>query len=107
MKIMYSTLLAILLFGAARAEWAKKDASAEYDNCLPRCDENNPKEHGKCVSYCECVTDGMQVQFADHDQLVRQVTDQKMPERVASLQKIANSCNQKIWKNPARRLKFQ
>ena len=100
-------LLAILLTGSAHAEWAPKDYASEYDGCLPRCDKNNPHDHDKCVAYCRCVTDGMQAQFADRDRLMREVIEQKMADRIARLQKLANGCNQRIWGNPARRLKFQ
>lgn len=108
MRFVHCALLAIWLCSStAQAEWAKKDYSSEYDNCLPPCDKNNPKEHEMCVKYCGCVTDGMQGQFADHNQMTREVMLQKMPERIASLQKIANGCNHKYWGNPAQKLKFQ
>ena len=106
MKIVHSTLLTLLLAGAAQAEWTKKDYSTEYDSCLSSCDRNHPKEHDKCGSYCTCVTDGLQARFADRDQITRQVIQQKMPDRIASLQKIANSCNQKQWGSAAWKLRF-
>ena len=106
MKTLRYMLLAIIVAGAAQAEWAKKDYSAEYGACLPPCDKNHPNEHDKCVSYCTCVTDGMQTQFADHDQMTRQVNQQKLRDPIARLQKIANSCNLKHWKSAAQRLKF-
>lgn len=106
MKIVHCMLLAMLLAGAARAEWAKKDYSAEYDACLPPCDQNHPKEHEKCAGYCSCVTDGMQAHFANHDQMTREVIQQKTRERISSLQKIANSCNLKHWRSAAHRLQF-
>ena len=106
MMFVRYALPAILLAGAAQAEWAKKDYSAEYDACLPSCDKNHPNEHEKCVGYCTCITDRMQARFADHAQMRREVIQQKMRDQVASLQKIANSCNQKHWGSPAGRLKF-
>lgn len=106
MKIMHCILLATLLAGAVQAEWAKKDYSAEYDACLPPCDQNHPKEHEKCVSYCTCVTDGMQAHFANHDQMTREVIQQKMRDRIASLQKIANACNLTCWGSASHRLEF-
>ncbi|WP_298256397.1 hypothetical protein [Bradyrhizobium sp.] len=106
MKIMRCVLLAVLLAGAAQAEWAKKDYSAEYDVCLPPCDHNHPKEHDKCVSYCACVTDGMQTHFTNHDQMTREVVQRKIRDQIASLQKIANSCNLKHWGSAAHRLRF-
>ena len=105
-KIVPYMLLAMVLAGAVRAEWPKKDYAAEYDACLSPCSRNHPKEHDKCVSYCTCVTDGMQARFADHGRLTRQVIGQKMREEIASLQKIANSCNLKLWGSAAQRLKF-
>jgi hypothetical protein len=105
MKIVHC-MLAVLLTGAAQAEWAKKDYSAEYDACLPPCDQNHPKEHDKCLSYCTCVTDHMQTLFADHDRMTQQVIQQKTRDAIASLQKIANSCNLKHWGSAAHRLKF-
>lgn len=105
MKIMHC-VLAVLLAGAAQAEWAQKDYSAEYDACLPPCDQNHPKEHDKCVSYCTCVTDRMQIQFSDHNQMTLQVIQQKKRDQIASLQKIANSCNLKQWGSAAHRLRF-
>ena len=105
-KFVHSMLLATLLAGAAQAEWAKKDYSAEYDACLPACDKNHPNEHEKCVGYCKCVTGGMQAQFADHEQMTRQVAQQKIKDRIASLQKMANSCNHKQWGSPAWKLRF-
>ena len=100
-------LLPILLAGPAQAGWAQKDYISEYDGCLPSCDKTNPQEHDRCVSYCRCVIDGMQAQFGDHDQLMREVTEQKLADRIARLQKLTNSCNQQLWRNPARKLKFQ
>ena len=107
MKLVCYTLLAMLLAGSAQAEWAKQVYSAEYESCLPPCDKNSPKEHDKCVSYCTCVTDSMQAQFADHDRLAREAFQKKMPERIARLQRIVNSCNHKFWRTAARKLMVQ
>jgi hypothetical protein len=104
-QVAYALLMALLAV-PAHAEWAKKDYATEYDNCTPACYKNNPKAHDKCDSYCHCVTDGMQTQFSDHDQLMRDTVQQKMPDRIAALQRIANRCNQQIWGNPARKLKL-
>jgi hypothetical protein len=100
-------LLALLLVIPAHAEWTQRDYASEYDGCLPACDKNNPREHDRCVSYCRCVTDGAQTRFSDHNQFVRDIIQRKLPDQVAPLQKIANRCNQQIWKNPARKLKFR
>ena len=107
MKIMHCALAAILLAGCAQAKWAKRDYSAEYDACLPSCEQNHPKEHDKCVSYCTCVTNAMQTQFSDHDQMTREVIRQRTHDQIASLQKIANSCNLKQWGSASHRLKFE
>jgi hypothetical protein len=107
MKQTAYALLMVWLLVPAHAEWAKKDYATEYDQCTPTCYKNNPKAHDKCDIYCRCVTDDMQAQFIDHDQLIRVVVQDKNADRIASLQKIANSCNQQIWGNPARKLKFQ
>ena len=104
LKFMCFALLALFFAGAAQAEWAKQVYSAEYESCLPPCDRNSPKEHDKCVNYCTCVTDNMQAQFADHDQLTRQAFAEKRRERIATLQRIVNSCNHKSWGTPARKL---
>ena len=107
MKRARYVLLAILLAGPAQAAWTQQDYAREYDGCLAGCDKTNPREHDTCVSYCRCVIDGTQAQFADHDQLMREMTEQKLADRIARLQKLANSCNQQLWRNPARKLKFQ
>ena len=100
--------LPILLFAAVvHAEWAKQDYAREYDLCTPACYKNNPKQHDKCDSYCHCVTDDMQAQFSDHDRLMKDVVQERLPERIAGLQKIASRCNHQIWGNPARKLKIQ
>ena len=106
MKKVACVLLTVLAL-PAHAEWAKKDYAAEYDQCTPACYKNNPKQHDKCDSYCHCITDDMQAQFSDHDQLIRNVAQEKLPTSIAALQKIANGCNRQIWGNPARKLKIQ
>ena len=107
MKRLRYVLLPIFLAGPAHAEWTQRDYASEYDGCLSHCDKNNPHDHAKCIAYCRCVTDGVQSGFASHDQLAREVIEQKLPDRIAILQKLANRCNQQIWGNPARKLKFQ
>lgn len=102
---MRYALLPILLTSSARAEWTKQDYASEFDGCLAGCDKNNRQEHEKCVNYCRCLADGMQAQFPSHDQLARDA-QQKLRERVAGLQRLADHCNHQIWGNPARRLKF-
>lgn len=99
--------MALSLAGPTHAGWAQKDYAHEFESCVAGCDKSNPREHEKCVSYCGCVTDEMQVQFSDYDQFVRDTFERKRPDRVASLQKAANRCNLQIWKNPARKLRFQ
>ena len=106
MKPACGILLAILLLSPVHAEWARKDYASEYENCVPPCQKNNPRDQDKCLGYCRCVTDDMQTQFADHDLLMREVLEQKLPDRIAGLQKIANTCNKQVWGNPARKLKF-
>jgi hypothetical protein len=106
MKQTAYALLVAWLVVPAHAEWTKKDYASEYDNCTPACYKNNPKAHDKCDRYCRCVTDDMQTQFSDHDQMMRDVVQDKNADRIASLQKIANSCNRQIWGNPAKKLKF-
>ena len=105
MKKAAYALLMLALTVPAYAEWAKRDYDLEYDQCTPACYKNNPKEHDKCATYCHCVTDDLQRQFSDHA-LLQDVLEQKKPDRITGLQKIANSCNQRIWGNPARKLKF-
>ena len=107
MKQTACALLTVCLIVPVQAEWAKKDYASEYDQCTPACYKNNPKAHDKCDSYCRCVTDDMQTQFSDHDQMIRDVVQDKNADRIASLQKIASGCNQQIWGNPAKKLKFQ
>jgi len=106
MKRIHFLLLPIWLAGPAQAGWTQKDYASEYDGCLSGCDKNNPQEHEKCVKYCRCLTEGMQTQFPNHDELVRQPAHGKLPERVAGLQRLADHCNHQIWGNPARKLKF-
>jgi len=98
-------LMLMLLAIPAHAEWAKKDYDFEYNQCTPACYKNNPKAHDKCDIYCHCVTDDMQTRYSDHA-LLKGVLEQKVPDRISMLQKIANSCNQQIWGNAARKLKF-
>lgn len=106
MRQVACALLTLLLAIPAHAEWAKKDYDLEYDQCTPACYRNNPKERAKCDIYCHCVTEDMQTRFSDHALLLRDVIAQKNPDRIASLQKIANSCNQQIWGTTAPKLKF-
>jgi hypothetical protein len=106
MKQVACTLLGLLLVIPARAEWKQTDNAREYEACIPECEKNSPREHDRCVNYCRCVTDRMQTQFPDRDRFLREVVEQKLPAPTADLQKIVNRCNQQIWKNPARRLKF-
>jgi hypothetical protein len=47
----------------------------------------------------------MQAEFSSHQQLVREVTQQKLPERAARLQRLADHCNHEVWKSAARKLK--
>lgn len=107
MKQVVYALLAFLLAIPVHAEWAKKDYTSEYEQCTPACYKNNPKTHDKCDSYCRCVTDERQALFPDHDQLVRDAAKQTPPNRIVALQKIANSCNQRIWGNSAKKLRLQ
>jgi len=105
MKIVLYALLALLAANPVHAEWARQEYASEYESCLPSCDKNNPREHHQCVSYCRCVTDRMQAEFSSHQQLVREVTQQKLPERAARLQRLADHCNHEVWKSAARKLK--
>ena len=107
MKIPHCVLMALLAAYPAQAEWAQKDYASEYDACVPNCDKNNPREHEKCVSYCGCVTDQMQAQYLDHNQLVQDAVQQKLSGSIARLQRIADHCNHQTWGNPARKLKFR
>jgi len=107
MRWLCCALLPILLASPAHAEWTQQDYAREYDGCLSRCDKNNPQDHAKCIAYCHCVTNRVESGFANHGQLAREVIERKLPERIATLQKLANRCNQQIWGNPARKLKFQ
>ena len=99
--------LAPFLAAPAYAQWAPQVYTTEYEACVPPCDKNNPTSHGQCVSYCHCVMDAMQSQFPDHDALERAATQEKRPDSIASLQKIANTCNQKAFGAPARPLEFK
>ena len=55
----------------------------------------------------QIVMDQMQTQFPDHDALEREATQEKRPDRIASLQMIANTCNQKAFGAPAKKLEFK
>jgi hypothetical protein len=48
----------------------------------------------------------MQAEFPSHPQLVREATQQKLPDRLARLQRIADHCNHEVWKSAARKLRF-
>jgi len=99
--------LALFLAAPAYAQWAPQVYSTEYEACVPPCDQNNPSSHDKCTAYCKCVMDQMQSQFPDHDALEREATQEKRPDRIASLQTIANGCNQKSFGAPAKKLEFK
>lgn len=107
MRLARGALSALLLALPAHAEWKQQDLNNEYESCLPSCDKNNPRDHDHCIRYCHCITDGLQAEFSGHDQLVRDTTQLKLPDRIARLQRLANHCNHEIWKTPARKLKFQ
>jgi hypothetical protein len=97
-------LLAVLLATPAYADWAPDVYNAEYDACVPPCDNNNPASHDKCVSYCHCVMDSLQSQFPDHEQINSDYAN-KVPASMAAIQTIANTCNQKFFGAPAREVK--
>jgi hypothetical protein len=103
----YAVMAIFLATTPAYAEWPPQAYSQEYDACVPACDKNNPSAHDKCTAYCHCVMDEMQTQFPDHAQLVRELTQEKRPDRMATTQMIANTCNQKIWGVPAKKLEFK
>jgi 2-keto-4-pentenoate hydratase len=103
---MRYVLLAFLLAAPGRAEWTKADMVREYEACLPACDITNPRDHDKCVSYCHCVTDAVEGRFSSHQQLIREVVEQKLREPLAALQKITNRCNRQIFGNPARKIRI-
>lgn len=100
-------LLALFLAAPAYAQWAPQVYTTEFEACVPPCDQNNPTSHDKCTAYCHCVMDQMQSQFPDHDALEREATQEKRPDRIASLQTIANACNQKSFGAPAKKLEFK
>ena len=107
MPFKHYALIAILLATPVHARWVPETYSQEHNDCVKACDKNNPSDHGKCVSYCDCAIGDMQAQFPDHGQMVREVTQQKLPSRVATLQTIANACNQKVFGKPAKKLEIK
>jgi len=100
-------VLALFLTAPAYAQWAPQVYTTEFEACVPPCDSNNPTSHDKCVAYCHCVMDAMQSQFPDHDALEREATQEKRSDRIASLQAIANTCNQQAFGAPAKKLEFK
>jgi hypothetical protein len=99
--------LSLLLVRPVCAEWTKSDLTREYEACLSACDNANPRDHDKCVSYCRCVTEAVQARFSSHPQLIRDVVEQKLRDPVAALQKVTSRCNQHIFGNPARKLRIR
>jgi len=101
-------LAAIFLAAPAYAEWAPRVYTGEYDACVAACDKNNPTQHDKCTGVCGCVMGALQSQFPDHDKLSRETAEQQLPERVAEVKAVTDSCNKKFWGVPApRELKFK
>lgn len=99
-------LIAILLATPVQAQWPQETYSQEHEDCVKACDKNTA-EHGKCISYCDCAIGEVQAQFPDHDRMIREVTQQKLPKSVAALQTIANTCNQKYFGKPAKKLEIK
>ncbi len=97
-------LAAILLSTPASAEWTAQRYSSEVADCTAACDKNNPTRHDKCVAGCRCIMDAARTQFPDHDQLQREVVEQKLPNRVATFQMIVDTCNRQQFGGPAKKL---
>jgi hypothetical protein len=103
MPLKRYALIMLFLATPVHAQWAPQTYSAEYDACVPPCDKNNPTDHEKCAATCKCVMDNLQTQFPDHNQFVRETMQEKLPNRLATLRMITDTCNQKSWGNPAPR----
>ena len=104
MTLKRYALAAIFLCTPAFAQWAPQEYSAEYDACVPACDNNNPTSHDKCASYCHCVMDAMQSKFPDHAQINRDFSA-KVPATMTEVQGVANACNRKFFGGDARQVK--
>jgi hypothetical protein len=76
----YALLAILLLVTPVHAEWAREAYDNEHNDCVKACDKNNPSEHGKCVSYCDCAIGDIQTQFPDHELMVREAAQQKLPK---------------------------
>src|SRR5262245_34870670 len=105
MNVKHYALAAIFLAAPAQAQWTPAAYTAETDECLPACVKNPPNSQDKCVAYCHCFFDEAQTQFPDHDAIKREILQEKRADRIATFQMIANSCNQKVFGVPARKLK--
>jgi len=103
MSLKRYAVMAILLATPAHAAWTPQQYSAEYQACIPPC-EKNTNDHANCENYCHCVMDGLQTEFPNHDQLVRDVIQQKLPNSVAAMQRIVDACNGKFFGGPAKKL---
>ncbi len=104
MMICRYALAAILLSPPAYAEWTAQQYSKEVTDCAAACDKNNPTRHDTCVAGCRCVMNAAKTQFPDHDQLQREVVEQKLPNRVATFQMIVDTCNRQTFGGPAKKL---
>ncbi len=97
-------LLILLLSTPAWAQWSEQTRSSEITNCVAACDKNNPTRHDMCVAGCRCILDATQAQFPDHDQIQREIIDQKLPDRIAAYQTIVDNCNRQTFGGAARKL---
>jgi hypothetical protein len=97
----YAVMAIFLATMPAHAQWSQQVYSGEYESCVPACEKSNPGGHDRCAAYCRCVMDGLQKQFPDYAELVREMTQQKDLSR---MQSIANICNQTLFGVPAKKL---
>jgi hypothetical protein len=96
-------LAAIFFCTPALAQWAPQDKTAEYEACVPACDNNNPSAHDKCESYCHCVMDTMEQQFPDHAK-INDDFQNKVPATMTAVQNVANTCNRQFFGGDARKV---
>ena len=104
MNLRAYVLITMMLATPAWAQWSAQTASSELASCVAACDKNNPTRHDTCAAGCQCILDGAQTQFPDHDRFQHEVMVEKLADRIAAYQTIVDKCNRQTFGGPAKKL---
>lgn len=96
-------MVALFLSIPAQAAWTPQEYSSDVASCVATCAARAPTRQ-ECVAYCGCLFDEVRRQFPDHERLRHEIFVQKLPNRIAAFQAIANTCSLRIHGVPANKL---